>query len=240
MIKKRFTCPNPKCSYSTTQKSNFKRHIHNPRLSCYQPLPGISLEEIKANSLVNPFDKSDISPSPILQPLKEPLKEQPEPPLGATKQSLICKFCQASFSKSYYDKHLTSCSVIEDEIRQVHLKILKLLSTISNFGYEFQKCNGYIYLLFCYTETKKYGHNVFKVGMTTCQPYDRIRRYPGDVQVLKTIATKNVQAIEKIILERFCQTYDICHVLRNEYFSGNSCSMIRIIDEIVHSHNHIE
>jgi len=223
-----FTCPNYGCKgrggvpYHTTRKHDFMRHVRNIRLPCFQKAPEMSLEYIRLHSLPNPFDKQN-SLGVFIIPEK----------------NHTCHFCQVKFSKSYYDTHSESCPVILKEIRQVHLSIIKLLKVIKEFGYNFKECDGYIYLLHCQTETTNLGYDVFKVGMTECQPYDRIRRYPGDVQVLKTIGTKNVVEIEKLILSKFRQTYDICQVLRNEYFSGDPCSMMRIINEIIYDKNRI-
>lgn len=221
----KFTCPNPKCKsrggipYSTLRKSDFLRHVHNSRLPCFTP--------------------SIISAGPTIPPKIVIENKIPTTDKKVEKVDTTCPFCHIKFSKSYYSNHLESCSIILSEIRKVHLSIIKLLKSIKQFGYKFKDCDGYIYLLHCQTETKNHGYDVFKVGMTTCQPYDRIRKYPGDVQVLKTMSTKNVVDTEKIILSKFRQSYDICQVLRNEYFSGDPCSMMRIIDEVVYSHNKI-
>lgn len=231
---KSHTCP--KCKYSTVRRGDFRRHIFNKNLKCFQEEPGISLEELS-----------------LQPPLQEPPVQNPSPPIinpmstksnKIIKETPLCVFCHKPFSKYYMSKHTSQCSAILGEIRKVHIQFIKLLDLLKKFvgspDYNFRQCNGYIYLLYCATETKKHGCQIFKVGMTECQPYDRIRRYPDDVQILKTFGTKDVRLVERMILNKFHESYDICLMLRNEYFTGNPCSMIRIINQIIESHNGIE
>lgn len=235
---KSHTCP--KCKYSTVRRGDFRRHIFNKNLECLQEKPGISLEEL---SLQPPLQEPSLREPPIIPPVMS-LRLHTKLDKIPKKPNPTCGFCNKSFSKYYMSKHTSQCSVILGEIRKVHIQFIKLLDLLKKFGgcpdYNFRQCDGYIYLLYCATETKKHGCQIFKVGMTECQPYDRIRRYPDDVQILKTFGTKDVRLVERMILNKFHESYDICLMLRNEYFTGNPCSMIRIINQIIESHNGIE
>jgi len=87
---------------------------------------------------------------------------------------------------------------------------------------------NYIYLL-QEREFLKTKENIFKVGMTTKQNYERFNQYPKGSILLFQMICINCKNIEKIIItifkEKFIQRKDI----GNEYFQGNYKNMIDII-----------
>ena len=86
----------------------------------------------------------------------------------------------------------------------------------------------YIYLL-QEREFIRTNDNVYKVGMTTKENYERFRQYPKGSVLLFQMICNNCKNIEKLVLKIFRETFKQRKDIGNEYFEGEYKGMIDII-----------
>tara|TARA_B100001059_G_scaffold236345_1_gene286324 strand:+ start:1830 stop:3365 length:1536 start_codon:yes stop_codon:yes gene_type:complete len=86
----------------------------------------------------------------------------------------------------------------------------------------------YIYLL-QEREFIRTNDNVYKVGMTTKENYERFRQYPKGSVLLFQMICNNCKNIEKLVLKKFKETFKQRKDIGNEYFEGEYKGMIDII-----------
>ena len=90
----------------------------------------------------------------------------------------------------------------------------------------------YIYLL-QEREFTKTGENIYKVGMTTKNNYERFNQYPKGSILLFQIICTDCKNIEKKVLKKFNKKFKLKKDIGNEYFEGDYKYMIKIIYSIV-------
>jgi hypothetical protein len=86
----------------------------------------------------------------------------------------------------------------------------------------------YIYLL-QEREFIKTGENIYKVGMTTKNNFERFNQYPKGSVLLFQIICNDCKSIEKKVLKKFNKKFKIRKDIGNEYFEGKYKNMIKII-----------
>ena len=94
----------------------------------------------------------------------------------------------------------------------------------------------YIYLL-QEREFIRTNDNVYKVGMTTKENYERFRQYPKGSVLLFQMICNNCKNIEKLVLKKFKETFKQRKDIGSEYFEGNYKDMIDIIYLIIRDEN---
>ena len=90
----------------------------------------------------------------------------------------------------------------------------------------------YIYLL-QEREFTKTGENIYKVGMTTKNNYERFNQYPKGSILLFQIICTDCKNVEKKVLKKFNKKFKLKKDIGNEYFEGDYKYMIKIIYSIV-------
>ena len=86
----------------------------------------------------------------------------------------------------------------------------------------------YIYLL-QEREFIRTKDNVYKVGMTRKENYERFKQYPKGSVLLFQMICNNCKSIEKLVLKKFKETFKQRKDIGNEYFEGEYKGMIDII-----------
>ena len=88
--------------------------------------------------------------------------------------------------------------------------------------------SNYIYLL-QEREFIKTNENIYKVGMTTKENYERFNQYPKGSRLLFQTICNDCKEMEKNIIAKFKKTFKQKKEIGNEYFEGDYKDMINII-----------
>lgn len=99
---------------------------------------------------------------------------------------------------------------------------------------------NYIYLIQL-REFIEHTHKqkIFKIGKTTQKRFNRLNGYPKGSELIIWIKCQNCHKIENEIIQIFKNTFLHKKEYGNEYFEGDSMSMIKIICNIIENENNI-
>lgn len=89
--------------------------------------------------------------------------------------------------------------------------------------------NSYIYLL-REREFVNAGKNIYKLGKTKQEPYNRLKSYPKDSEWILVRQVRDCDSLERELLKIFKKKYVLKKDIGREYFEGNRHEMMNDID----------
>lgn len=141
----------------------------------------------------------------------------------------ICKYCDKSFDrKSRLENHNLKCNKRTKEIELLEQKLNNANNKITNLLNNNQTNDReYIYLLH-EREFIKSSENVFKLGKTK-NFKSRMGGYPKGSELIHVQLCKNIDEVEKELLELFKDQFVHRKDVGLEYFEGNEYEMVNKI-----------
>lgn len=160
-----------------------------------------------------------------------------------------CIKCDKKYkTKKYFIEHVKICNGLNILTCQ---KCMTTFSTTSNKSRHIKKNNcianniidnknkEFIYLL----QEREFINNnelIYKIGKTKQKKLKRVKSYSNGSELLFYISCNNCDEIEKIILNKFKNTFIHKKDIGNEYFMGDYKIMIDIIYNIIKISNNNE
>ena len=144
-------------------------------------------------------------------------------------QNILSRFNRSNISLIQYNGSYEILT--ETELKKKKSK--KELIISSSLDYQISdELNTYIYML--KDARAVIGNmNVFKIGKTTQENFERFKGYPKGFKIYLFLACTNCHIFEKQILSKFRSKYASWLDFDTESFEGDPCSMIRDIFDII-------
>jgi hypothetical protein len=225
------------CKYKTKRKYDLNRHqlaLHYKNIIKQIKIEEIKEEEIKEEIKVEEIKQEEIK----IEEIKEEEIKQEE--------IYNCIKCDKKYkTKKYFIEHEKICNGLNILTCP---KCMKSFSSYSNKSTHIKNNNcianniidnknkEFIYLL----QEREFINNnepIYKIGKTKQKKLKRIKSYSNGSELLFYIACNNCDEIEKLVLNKFKNTFIHKKDIGNEYFMGNYNIMIDIIYNIIRLSN---
>jgi hypothetical protein len=124
----------------------------------------------------------------------------------------------------------TIIKIANDESKKLTDKKEKTISKIETDVSEISrgKTLNYIYLL-REREFEKTGENIYKIGRTKKENFQRFNQYPKGSVLLFHMICSNCEQIESNLIQLFREHFRQCKEIGTEYFEGDCFAMIDLI-----------